>query len=153
MKRSSAIFLQVVIVIIGITALAFMLWEPHLEGRNMNATFFEIYFKDAFLAYAYIASIFFFVAIYKAFKLFGYIGRDEAFSQHSSKAVRTIKHSATILLAFVVAAEAYLFINRPEDDIAGGIFMGLLMIVVFGIIAIVARVFERRIKNALGKTI
>ena len=32
MKRSSTIFLQVVIVLIGIGALALLLWEPHIEG-------------------------------------------------------------------------------------------------------------------------
>ena len=72
MKRSSTIFLQVVIVLIGIGALALLLWEPHIEGRNAHATLFEIYFKDPFLAYAYIASIPFFVALYQAFKLLGY---------------------------------------------------------------------------------
>jgi hypothetical protein len=50
-------FLQVVIVLIGIGVLAFMLWEPHVEGRNAHATVFEIYFHDPFLAYAYIGSI------------------------------------------------------------------------------------------------
>ena len=65
------IFLQVVIVLIGIGALALMLWEPHIEGRNAHATLFEIYFKDPFLAYAYIASIPFFVALYQAFKVLG----------------------------------------------------------------------------------
>lgn len=41
-----------VVVLGGIGALAFMLWEPHLEGRNAHAGLFEIYFKDPFLAYA-----------------------------------------------------------------------------------------------------
>jgi hypothetical protein len=54
MKKSSTIFLQVVLVLIGMAALAFLLWEPHLEGRNVHATLFEIYFKDPFLAYAYV---------------------------------------------------------------------------------------------------
>ena len=71
MKRSSTIFLQVVIVLIGVGALAFMLREPHIEGRNAHVTLFEIYFKDPFLAYAYIASIPFFVALYQAFKVLG----------------------------------------------------------------------------------
>ena len=53
MKRSSTTFLQLVIVLIGIGALALLLWEPHIEGRNAHATLFEIYFKDLFLAYAY----------------------------------------------------------------------------------------------------
>ena len=84
MKRSSAAFLQGLIVLIGIGALGLILWEPHLEGRNAHATPFEIYFKDPFLAYAYVASIPFFVALYQAFKVLGYIGGNMAFSQASS---------------------------------------------------------------------
>jgi hypothetical protein len=91
MKRGSTIFLQVVIVLIGIGVLAFMLGMPHLEGRNKNATVFEIYFKDPFLAYAYTGSIAFFVALYQAFKLLGCVARNEVFSQRSVKALRTIK--------------------------------------------------------------
>src|SRR5204863_8687470 len=104
MKRSSTIFLQVVIVLIGIGALALMLWEPHLEGRNAHATLFEIYFKDPFLAYAYIASIAFFVALYQAFKLLGYAGRNKAFSPEAVKALRTIKRCAISILGFVAVA-------------------------------------------------
>src|ERR1700752_3761839 len=85
------IFLQVVIVLIGIGALALMLWEPHIEGRNAHATPFEIYFKDPFLAYAYIASNPFFVVLYQAFKVLGYAGQDKVFSQAAVKALRTIK--------------------------------------------------------------
>jgi hypothetical protein len=63
MKKSSTLFLQGVIVLIGIGALALMLWEPHLEGRNAHATLSQIYFHDPFLAYAYLASISFFAAL------------------------------------------------------------------------------------------
>ena len=91
MKRSSTIFLQAVIVLIGVGALAVLLWEPRIEGRNAHATNFEIYFKDPFLAYAYIASIPFFVALYQAFRLLGYMRRNEVFSPRSVKALRTIK--------------------------------------------------------------
>ena len=77
MKRSSTIFLQVVIVLIGIGALALLLWEPQIEGRNAHATLFEIYFKDPFLAYVYAGSIPFFVALYQAFKVLGYAGQNK----------------------------------------------------------------------------
>ena len=150
MKKSSTIFLQVVIVLIGIGALALMLWEPHLEGRNANATLFEIYFKDPFLAYAYTASIAFFMALYQAFKLLGFIGRNEVFSQRSVKALRTIKYCAMTLIAFIVGAEAYFFIFvRGKDDIAGGVMLGLLMIFVSVVIATTAAVFERIVQNAV----
>ena len=150
MKRSPTVFLQVVIVLIGIGALALMLWEPHLEGRNAHATLFQIYFNDPFLAYAYIGSIAFFVALYQAFKFLGFIGRNEAFSQRSVKALRTIKYCAMTLVAFIVGAEAYFFIvQRGKDDIAGGVAMGLLMIFVSAVIAAAAAVFERTLQSAV----
>jgi hypothetical protein len=150
MKKNSTIFLQVVIVLIGIATLALMLWEPQIEGRNANATFFEIYFKDPFLAYAYTASIALFVALYQVFKLLGYIGRDDVFSQRSVKALRVIKHCAMTLVAFIVGAEAYFFLAvRGKDDIAGGVMIGLLMIFVFVVIATAAGMFERIVQNAV----
>lgn len=150
MKRSSTIFLQVVIVLIGIGTLALMLWEPHIEGRNAHATLFEIYFKDPFLAYAYTASIAFFVALYQAFKLLGYIRANEVFSQRSVKALRNIKYCAVALVAFIVGAEAYIFIFvRGKDDIAGGVMIGLFMIFVSVVAATAAAVFERLLQSAV----
>jgi hypothetical protein len=149
-KRSSTIFLQVVIVLIGIGALALMLWEPHLEGRNAHATLFEIYFKDPFLAYAYLASIAFFVALFQAFNLLGYIGQNKVFSLDSVRALRTIKHCAIALVAMIGAAVAYLFIAvRGKDDIAGGVAMGLFMIFVSVVIGTAAAVFERLLQTAV----
>jgi hypothetical protein len=150
MKRSSTIFLQIVIVLIGIGALALMLWEPHLEGRNAHATLFEIYFKDPFLAYAYIASIALFVALYQAFKLLGHIARTEVFSQRSVRAVRTIKYCAMTLVAFIIGAEAYFFIfQRGKEDIAGGVAMGLFLMFVSAVVATAAAVFERTLQSAV----
>ena len=149
MKRSSAIFLQVVIVLIGIGALAFMLWEPHVEGRNAHATLFEIYFKDPFLAYAYVASIPFFVALYQAFKVLGYAGQNKIFSQAAVKALRTIKYCALATIGFVVVEEIFIMLNHGSDDPAGGVFMGVL--ITFGsiVIATAAAMFERILQNAV----
>ncbi len=111
MKRSSTIFLQVVIVLIGIGALALLLWEPHIEGRNAHATNFEIYFKDPFLALVYIGSIPFFVALYQAFKVLGYAGQNKIFSQAAVKALRTIKYCAIAIIGFVVVEEIFIMLS------------------------------------------
>jgi hypothetical protein len=158
MKQNSTIFLQIVIILIGLSALTVMLVEPHFEGRNVNATPFEVYFKDPFLAYAYTASIFFFVALYKTFTLLGYIGQNKIFSLDSLKALRTIRYCALTLIAFILGAEAWLFLfERGKDDITGGVFMGLLMIVVSGITVSVAAMFEKIVQNGMdtksGKTL
>ena len=119
MKKSSTIFLQIVIVLIGIGALALMLWEPHIEGRNAHATLFEIYFKDPFLAYAYIASIPFFVALYQAFKVLGYAGQNKVFSQAAVKALRTIKFCAIAIIGFVAVGEIFIMLGNSDDRQAG----------------------------------
>jgi cytochrome bd-type quinol oxidase subunit 2 len=148
MKRSSTIFLQVVIVLIGIGVLALMLWEPHIEGRNVHATNFEIYFKDPFLAYAYIASISFFVALYQAFKLLGYIGRNEAFLQRSVKALRTIKQCGAMIIGFVAVAVLWIMLS-DSDDRAGGVFVGTMIAFASLIVTVAAAVFERLLQNAV----
>lgn len=142
-------FLQIAIVLIGIGVLVLMLWEPHLEGRNVNATLFQIYFNDPFLAYAYMASIAFFAALYHAFKLLGCIGQGKLFSLDSVRALRIIKYCAMIIIFFLVGAEGYINIvqRRVEEDVVGGVAIGLFLIFIFAIVAIIAAVFERKIKS------
>ena len=152
MKQGSTIFLQVIIVLIGIGVFALLLWEPQVEGRNVNATQFEIYFKDPFLAYIYLAFVPFFVGLYQAFKILGYARRNEIFSQRSVRALRIIKYCALTTAIFILGAEAYLFIfMRGKDDIAGGVMMGGFIILVSVIIATAAAVFERRLQNAVER--
>jgi hypothetical protein len=149
LKRSSTYFLQAVIVLIGIGTFTFMLWEPHLEGRNAHATVFQIYFHDPFLAYAYLASISFFAVLYQAFMLLGYIGHNNVFSPHAVRALRTIKYCGSALAACILAPLAYLLIVRPEDDIAGGVAIGLFALCISAIIATAAAVLEKLLQNAV----
>lgn len=150
MKRGSTIFLQLVIVLLGIGVLAALLWEPQVEGRNVNATQFEIYFNDPFLAYIYLAFIPFFVGLYQAFKLLGYARRDEVFSERSVQALRILKYCAIAVAVFILGAEVYIFtFVRGTDDVAGGVAMGVFIIFVSAIIAAAAAVFERILQNAI----
>ena len=148
MKRSSAAFLQAVIVFVGLGALALLLWEPHLEGRNAHATPFEIYFKDPFLAYAYVASIPFFAALYQAFRLLGYAGQDRVFSQPAVNALRTIKFCAVAIIAFVAVGEV-IILSQESDDHAGGVFMGVLITFGSVVIAAAAATFQRVLQTAV----
>ena len=125
-----------------------MLWEPHIEGRNAHATLFEIYFKDPFLAYAYIASTPFFVALYQAFKVLGYAGQNKVFSQAAVKALRTIKYCAISIIGFVALGEIFIMLS-DSDDRAGGVFMGILITFGSVVIATAAAMFQRILQNAV----
>ena len=149
MKRSSTIFLQIVIVALGIGALALLLWEPQIEGRNVHATLFEIYFKDPFIALVYIGSIPFFAALYQAFKVLRYAGQNKVFSKEAVKALRTIKYCAIAIIGFVVVEEIFIMLNHGNDDPAGGVFMGVLITFGSVVIATAAAMFERILQNAV----
>jgi hypothetical protein len=125
-----------------------MLWEPHIEGRNAHATLFEIYFKDPFLAYAYLASTPFFVALYRAFNALGCIRRDKAFSRETVKAMRTIKFCALVVIGFVALGELFIMLGN-SDDRAGGVFVGILITVGSAVVASAAAMFERVLQNAV----
>ena len=150
MKKCSTVFLQVVIVLFGLAILAFMLWEPHLEGRNVDATLFEIYFKDPFLAYVYVSSIPFFVGLYQAVKVLGYIRRDVVLSPTAVEALRTIKYCAMAIVGFVIVSAVFMPLSPPEDD-DGPQGVVMRFFVIFGSIvaASVAAIFERILQNAV----
>jgi hypothetical protein len=151
MNRSTTIFLQVVIVLIGIGVFALMLWEPHLEGRNVNATLFEIYFKDPFLAYVYIGSIPFFIALYQAIRVLGYAGQNKIFSQAAVNALRTIKYCAFITAGAIVAADVFLMIaaRSNNEDAAGAVMLGIVATFASIVVGTAAAVFERVLQNAV----
>jgi hypothetical protein len=148
--RTSTLFLQGAIILLGIGALALLLWEPQIEGVNAHATTFsQIYLDDPFLALVYAGSILFFIALYQAFKVLGYAGQNKIFSQASVKALRTIKYCAIAIIGFVAAEEIFIMLNHGSDDPAGGVFMGIL--ITFGsiVIATAAAVFEKLLQSAV----
>jgi len=147
MKRTSTIVLQVVIVLIGILALAIMIRFPLTEGRATNLDLFSIY-ADPLILYAYAASIPFFIALYKAFKLLGYIGQNKAFSLNSVRTLRSIKYCAIVLSVLIVMAGLYIKIFHSTDDDPAGFFaMCIVTTLVSIVVATAAAVFEKKIRE------
>ena len=150
MKRSSTIFLQIVVVALGIGALALLLWEPRVEGVNAHATtLYQIYFDDPFLALVYVGSIPFFIALYQAFKLLGYIGQNKVFRPEAVRALRTIKYCALAIVGFLVVEELVIMLTHGDDDAAGGVAMGIGITFISIVVATAAAVFERTLQHAV----
>ncbi len=149
MKRISIIFLQAVIVLIAIVALAILIRLPLTEGRATNLDLFSIY-ADPLILYGYAASIAFFVALYKAFRLLGYIGQNKVFSSSSVKALKSIKYCAIVLSVLIVAAGIYIRIaHNKDDDPAGFIAMCIVTTFVSAVVATAAAIFEKILQNAI----
>lgn len=151
LSRSSTTFLQFVVILIGLVAVAFLLWEPQVEGRNKDATQFEIYFQDPFLALVYMGSIPFFVALYQAIRALGYAGRNEVFSPEVVKALRIIKYCALAIIGFVFVEEIWILAASGGDNDNPGapIFLGLLIVLPSIVVATTAGMFARILQNAV----
>ena len=151
MRRISTIFLQAVIVLIGIVALAILIRFPLTEGRAANLDLFNIY-SDPFILYGYAASIVFFVALYKAFKLLGYIGQNKVFSSNSVKTLKSIKYCAIVLGILIVMAGVYIRIfHSKEEDPVGFLVVCIVTTFVSIVVAIAAAIFEKILQNAMDK--
>jgi hypothetical protein len=149
MKRVSIIFLQAVVVLISIVTLAILIRIPLTEGRATNLDLFSIY-SDPFILYGYAASIAFFVALYKAFKLLGYIGQSKVFSSNSVNALKSIKYCAIVLSILIVAAGLYIRIFHSKDDDPAG-FLAICFVTAFVsvVVATAAAIFQKLLQNAV----
>jgi hypothetical protein len=149
MKQRSTIFLQVVIVLIGIVALGIMIRFPLTEGRAANLDLFSIY-ADPFILYGYAASIPFFFALYQAFKLLRYTGQNKVFSPNSVKALRSIKYCAILLCILIIMAGLYIKIFHNKDDDPAG-FLALCIVTTFISLAVATAfaVFEKIVQNGM----
>ena len=149
MKRNATVFLQAVIVLIGIVALAILLWFPLTEGRAANLDLFSVYF-DPFILYGYASSLAFFLALYKAFKLLAYIGQNNLFSLTSIRTLRSIRYCAITLSILVVMAGLYIRIfHHKDDDPAGFLAMCIIVTFISLVVATAVAVLEKVLQHAI----
>ena len=149
MKTISTRFLQAVIVLIGLVALALLIRLPLTEGRAANLDLLGIY-SDPFILYGYAASIAFFVALYKAFRLLGYIGQNKVFSSDSVGTLKSIKYCAIVFGILIAAAGLFVSVSHHEDDDPAG-FLAMCIVITFAsmVVATGAAIFQRILQNAI----
>jgi hypothetical protein len=150
MKSNSTIFLQGVIIFIGILFLGLMIRFPLHEGRAEHIDLLSIY-TDPFILYIYATSIPLIIALYKTFKLIGYIRQNEAFSINSLNALKNIKHCAIVLGSLIVLAGIYIkLFHNKNDDPAGFLTLCFVSIIVSLTVATFANVFENILQNGIN---
>jgi hypothetical protein len=149
MKRVSTIFLQIVIMLIAVVAIIIMIRFPLMEGRAKNLNLFQVY-ADPFILYGYVSSIAFFVALYKAFRLLGYIGQNKIFTSQSVGALKSIKYCAIVLSVLIASAGLFIKVSHDKEDDPAG-FLAICIITTFAaiVVATAAAIFEKILQNAI----
>ena len=148
LKRSSTLFLKMIILFTAIGALAGLIWFPQTEGRAANLDLIGIY-TDPFIIYIYIASTPFFVGLYQAFKLLNFIDANKAFSQGAVNTLKNMKLASLSLIGFIAGALFYIRFFVRGDDAAGPTMLGICMSLAFVVIATAASVFQKLLQNAV----
>ncbi|MBL8099091.1 MAG: DUF2975 domain-containing protein [Anaerolineales bacterium] len=149
MKKGSTLFLKVVICLIAGVAFTMLVWFPQLEGRAANLDLISIY-KDPMIIYAFIGSIPFFVALYQAIKLLGYVDSNKVFSQYSVDAVKNIKYCAITFSGFILLGILYINLFIKGEDSAGVTALSIVITFASIVIATAAAVFQRLLQNAIN---
>jgi len=149
MKKIPTVFLQAVLVLIGVVAIVLLVTFPLTEGRAKNLDIVSIY-ADPFILYAYGASIAFFTALYNAFRLLGYIGQNRVFSHPAVRTLTNIKRCALLLGLLIVGAGVFIRLNHSQGDDPAG-FLAMCIVTTFAsiVVATAAAVFERILQNAV----
>jgi len=149
MQKTTTNFLRLVVILVGLGTLFLMIRMPLYEGRTANLDLFSIY-TDGLILYVYFSSVFFFTALYKAFRLLGYAGEKNLYSLPSLKVVKSIKICAIILSILIVLAGVYIrFFHSPEDDPAGFIALCIFTTFISLLVALVAAKFEKILRKRI----
>jgi hypothetical protein len=149
MKKNTIIFLQSLIIIFGIVILSFLIRVPLTEGRAVNLDLYHIY-ADPFILFGYIASIPFFVALFKVFKILGYYGQNKIFSLIAIREVKIIKYCAILFSILILSAGIFIILfHNKEDDPAGFISLCILTTFLSIVVASIARVFEKKLQKKI----
>lgn len=140
MKRGTTLFLKIAVILIGIPVLALCIfWLPG----------FVNYLPYPILIGVYGTAVAFFLALYQALKLLGYIDKNKAFSELSVNALKNIKHCAiTISIIYAVIAP-FIYPIAEADDAPGLLAFPLLIIFASAVIAVFAAVLQRLLKEAI----
>jgi hypothetical protein len=149
MNKIAIIFLQFMILIIGILSLFILIRFPMLEGRAVNLNLYEIY-ADPFIIYGYLSSIFYFKGLYQGLLLLRQISNDNLFSVSSVQTVKKIKYCSYYLGFLIIIGAIYIrFFNNSDEDPAGFLALSMITTMIFTTVATTALIFERSIQKAV----
>ena len=153
-KKGSAIFLKVIIFLVGIAVLTLCIyWIPALTIRDIKAHPGGDYSLYPLLVCAYGICITFSFALFHVYKLLTFIERNNAFSESSLKSLKVIKKCAFTAIFFIVLMIISLKVisSISGDDSAGPISVSLMSILATSIIIAVVDVLQKPLKGFLDK--
>lgn len=145
MKQGSTLFLRGAIVLIGLIILVICVFLlPAIISSDNTG-----YYRPILLG-LYVPAVPFFIALYQALKLLGYIDKDLAFSELSIRAFANIKYCAIAISALFAIGLPYIYMAADRDDAPGVMLIGLVITFASLVIATFSAVLQKLVQNAVA---
>lgn len=150
MNRGTTLFLKAAVILIGIPVLALCIFLVP-EIANFAAELYPdmTYIKSLVFIDLYASAIPFYIALYQAFKLLGYIDKNNAFSELSVQVLKNIKYCALTISGLYVVGMPLFYLIAEMDDAPGVIVIGLVIIFASMVISVFAAVLQKLLKEAI----
>ncbi|HWC57736.1 MAG TPA: DUF2975 domain-containing protein [Candidatus Paceibacterota bacterium] len=151
MKRSSTLFLRCVIIFIAVAVLSLCIFGiPWIVGAVLDYVSVFTYVRFGFvLAGVYLTAIFFFIALFHAFKLLTYIDKNVAFSEDSIRALRKIKTSAIGMSILYLCGMPIVYFLAQKEDAPGLMVIGLAFACAPFVVAVFTAVLQKLVRSAI----
>lgn len=149
-KQVSTNFLRLVILLLAVIVLALCIFALPSMWRGGLAEFPMA--SNAILMIViglYITAVPFFVALWQAIKLLGYIDKNTAFSDLSVQALKNIKYCSMLISVVYVAFVPLLFPIADADDAPGLIIMGAVIACAPITVAVFAAVLQKLLQSVI----
>ncbi|NOU80406.1 DUF2975 domain-containing protein [Paenibacillus sp. LMG 31459] len=149
-KPGSTTFLKAVIVLFGLAALALCVFVvPEIAGFAAELYPDMSYIQALVMIDLYGAALPFYIALYQAFKLLGYIDQNKAFSDTSVQVLKNIKNCAVAISGMFVIGMPLFYLMAERDDAPGIIVIGMIIILASMVIAVFAAVLQKLLNEAI----
>ncbi|MFS0861077.1 DUF2975 domain-containing protein [Fredinandcohnia sp. 179-A 10B2 NHS] len=150
MKRGTTTFLKIAVILIGIPILALCIFGLPLIAKDAAESSLRMaYVLYGILGIMYVSAIPFYLALFQAFKLLGYIDQNKAFSDLSVTALKKIRNCATTISILYVIGLPLFYIVGEVDDAPGVILIGMVFTFAPMVIAVFAAVLQRLLQEAI----
>ncbi len=146
--RRETIFLKAVVIAIGLAVLALISYPvPYIAVKASG--YFPAYMLYPVVTCIYASAIPFFIALFQALRLLGFIDADKAFSEASVGALGRIKWCAAAMTAIYAICSPFLYMAAEMDDAPGLVAGGLILASAAFVIAVFAAILEKLLRRAI----
>lgn len=150
MKKGSTFILKGAVAIMGLVVLALcgvIIYTLISEGLPTPQYRFLLL---SIITCIFASTIPFYIALFQALKLLGYIDNGTAFSELSIIALKKIKYCAVAISIMYAICEPFVFMVADMDDAPGLVLFGTIPVFASFVIAVFAALLQRLLSDAIA---